>query len=272
MSNTFPSPILMVLLSEPLSISGDDLQTHLREKLNPGITLVGEGNSEAGFLITWNDTTYAVMRIDKPIPSDTFATALKTSHGLPQGERLVADHKAHLIISPMNGADHQLSAIFGALGIMTLADLIAEKASPMAFYWSNSEVLADNKQFADHVKKAAEAIGAFNKKVPNALYGLPATLWAGLRFFSSNQQNKVGAITKGLDALTGFEIQIDPFESKPAEIAKHLFGMVAYVLANGSVFKEGDTIGIEKDKNFRMKWVPAKDGMPARWVMKLETT
>lgn len=112
-------------------------------------------------------------------------------------------------------------------------------------------------------------MGKFNQKVPNALYGLPATFWTGIRFYSPDQATQYGAITKGLDALTGFEIQIDPYVNTQAEVAKHLMGMVAYILANGPVFVDGNTIGIEQDKNFKMNLVPAKAGMPARWVMKL---
>ncbi|MCP5207728.1 MAG: DUF4261 domain-containing protein [Hahellaceae bacterium] len=57
---------------------------------------------------------------------------------------------------------------------------------------------------------------------------------------------------------------------KPAEVAKHLHGIVSYIPANGPIFKEGNTIGIDQDKNFRMKLMPAKAGLPARWVMALE--
>jgi hypothetical protein len=210
------------------------------------------------------------MYVSQPIPKNTFDVALQTSHGLQNGEQIVKEHEAHLIISPLNGTDSQLRAIFSALGVMTLAELLAQKASSLGFFWSNSEVLADNQQFSSYTGKAGEAIGAFNQKVPNALYGLPATFWAGLRMISPDRKTIFGAVTKGLDALTGFEIQIEPFKCQPAEAAKHLFGMVAYILANGPVFKEGNTIGIEQDKNFRMKLMPAKAGLPARWVMALE--
>jgi hypothetical protein len=229
-----------------------------------------ESNSDTGFMISWNDSTYAVMYVSQPIPKNTCDVALQTSHGLQNGDQIVKEHEAHLIISPLNGTDSQLRAIFSALGVMTLAELLAQKASPLGFFWSNSEILADNQQFSHHVKSAGDAIGAFNQKVPNALYGLPATFWAGLRMISPDRKTKFGAVTKGLDALTGFEIQIEPFQCKPAEAAKHLFGMVAYILANGQVFKEGNTIGIEQNRSFKMHFVPAKGQLHARWVMKYE--
>lgn len=269
MSNAFPSPILMILLSEPFSITVEALQAYLHEKLNPNITVAGNSSSEAGFVITWNNMTYAVMCIDQPIPRETFNMALKTSPGLQNGDKMVMEHKAHIIISPLTSSDKQLKSIFLALGVMTIADLIARIADPVGFYWGNSEVLVEHDQFASHTEKAGEALGKFNQKVPNALYGLPSTLWAGLRFFSPDQKTQFGAITKGLDALTGFEIQIEPYVSTQTEVAKHLLGMVAYVLANGAVLQEGNTIGIEQDKNFKMIWVPEKAGMPARWIMKL---
>jgi len=234
MSNAFPSPILMILLSEPFSITAEALQAYLREKLNPELTVTGDSNNKDSFIITWNNMAFAVMCVDQPIPTETFNTALILT-----------------------------------LGVMTIADLIAIQAGPEGFYWSNSEVLVENDQFASYTGQAGEALGKFNQKVPNALYGLPSTLWAGLRFFSPDQKTQFGAITKGLDALTGFEIQIDPYINTQAEVAKHLMGMVAYILANGPVFVDGNTIGIEQDKNFKMNLVPAKAGMPARWVMKL---
>lgn len=269
MSNVFPPPILMILLSKPFSITIEALQAYLHEKLNPDITVAGGDRSETSFVITWNNMTYAVMCVDQPVPRETFDMALRTSPGLQNGGKMVEEHKAHVIISPLTSSDKQLKSIFLALAVMMIADLIARMADPLGFYWGNSEVLAENKQFASYTEKAGEALGKFNQKVPNALYGLPSTLWAGLRFFSPDQKTQFGAITKGLDALTGFEIQIEPYVSTQAEVAKHLLGMVAYVLANGAVFQEGNTIGIEQDKNFKMTWVSEKVGMPARWVMKL---
>ncbi len=87
---------------------------------------------------------------------------------------------------------------------------------------------------------------------------------------SPDRKTIFGAVTKGLDALTGFEIQIEPYKCQPAEAAKHLFGMVAYILANGPVFKEGNTIGVEQNRSFRMHFLPAKGQLPARWLMKHE--
>ena len=270
MTTDFPLPILMVLLNECFPVDKNELEALLKEQLNPNVSVVGDLNGESGMVVTWNDISYAVMAIDQPIPKDTFDVALKTSQGLKDGKGLVDSHQAHLIISPLNGTNNQLKAIFTALGVMTLADVLAEKASPLGFYWSNSEVLADKQQFANYTGKAGEAIAGFNQKMPNALYGLPATYWAGLRMISPDRKTQFGAITKGLDAITGFEIQIEPYPSTPAEVAKHLFSMVSYILANGPIFKEGNTIGIEQDKNFRMNFAPAKPGLPARWVMKLE--
>ncbi|RLU00338.1 DUF4261 domain-containing protein [Ketobacter sp.] len=270
MSNAFPSPMLMILLSEPFSIAAEALQEYLREKLNPELTVTGDNKNRESFVITWNNMAFAVMCVDQPIPSATFNTALKTSPGLIDGEKIIATHKAHIIISPLTSSDKQLKSIFLALGVMTIADLIAIQAGPEGFYWGNSEVLVENSRFASYTGQAGEALGKFNQKVPNALYGLPSTLWAGLRFFSPDQKTQFGAITKGLDALTGFEIQIEPYVSTQAEVAKHLLGMVAYTLANGAVFQEGNTIGIEQDKNFRMRLIPEKSGMPARWAMSLD--
>ena len=65
-------------------------------------------------------------------------------------------------------------------------------------------------------------------------------------------------------------VKLSPGMSVTAEVAKHLFSMVGYILANSPIFKEGNTIGIEADKNFKMNYAPAKPGLPARWVMKLE--
>ncbi|ABC27518.1 conserved hypothetical protein [Hahella chejuensis KCTC 2396] len=268
----FPGAIQMMLLASPFTLSVTELEAYLREELdNQSVTVQGSENAEDGYVITWGGMAFAVMVIDKPIPADTFNVALRTSHRLKNGEQLIKDHKAHLIISPLNTTDDQLRAIYSALRVMTIADLLAQRAKPLAFYWSNSEVLADNEQFAQAVRVAGEAMEKFNSDVPNALYGLPTTYLAGIRILSSKDKNMFGAITKGLDALTGFEIQIDPFQCKPSEVAKHLYSMVGYILANGPVFSEGNTIGIERDKQFRMRKIPANDVLPARWAMNVET-
>jgi hypothetical protein len=80
-----------------------------------------------------------------------------------------------------------------------------------------------------------------------------------------------GVITKGLDVLTGFEIQIAPHHCAKEDIARHVLGMAAYLLANGPVFEEGSTLGMAQGKRFAMNLVPAKPGLPARWIMSLLT-
>ncbi|ABC27520.1 conserved hypothetical protein [Hahella chejuensis KCTC 2396] len=222
-------------------------------------------------MITWGGLIFTIMSIDKPIPADEFDVALRTSFRLKNGENLIKSHKAHLIISPMNAMNDQLQAIYLALRVMTIADLLAQQSEPLAFYWNKSQVLADCEQFSQAVREAGDAMQKFNSNIPNALYELPTTYLAGLRILSSDNKSRFGAITKGLDVLTGFEIQIDPFDGKPSEVARHLYGMVGYILANGPVFSEGNTIGMEQDKLFSMRMIPSNEELPPRWAMKLES-
>ncbi|WLQ15871.1 DUF4261 domain-containing protein [Hahella aquimaris] len=269
---TFPSIMQIILLERPIDLPITELEKLLRDKIgNPNITVHGTENASDGLIIMWNERPYTVLSIDQPVPSSTFNTALQTSYNLVNGEQLVSNHKAHLIISPGLSTDDQLQAIFSALCVMTITDLLAQCATPLAFYWPCSDMLEDREQYAMTISSADKAMADFNDHGPIALYGLPIPYLTGIRFFSLEEKNKVGAVTQGLEALSGFEIQIDPFECKPSEVAKHLYCMVGYVLANGPIFVEGNTIGIEGSKPFSMRRIPANDSQPDVWAMKMET-
>ncbi|ARU54556.1 hypothetical protein OLMES_0452 [Oleiphilus messinensis] len=261
----------MVLLDSPMNLSLSELQSFLREALNnPEISVQGDEADKNNFIILWGKMAFALMHIDSPIPSETFDIALRTSFGLQNGEQLVKAHKAHLIISPINAAGHQLAAIYNALGVMTLADLIREKINVLAHFWSASEILMDADQFKQALAGAESAFSKYRRKEANAWYDLPVQRWVGMRMISPDRQTQFGARTQGLAALTGFEIQIDPFPSSPQEVAKHLYGMASYALNHGPVFKDGDTIGISAEQQFRIS--RRADNTPVLWVMVIEST
>ncbi len=267
--NSFPGIIQMALLAESLVFTAPALEQLLKTELkSESISVVG--SSLEGSVITWGRMTFTLMTINKPIPAETFDTALRTSHGLRNGAQLISDHKAHLIISPLNAVKDQLQAIYAALSVMTLTDIIANRSKPLGYFWSNSEILQDHDQFAQALAGAEKAMGKFTAKERDPWYDLPVTCWVGMRMISPDRKTKFGAVTQGLAAITGFEIQIEPFQAKPAEVAKHLYGMASYALNHGPMIKDGDTIGISQQQRFRIRRQTGTPTTSPRWLMTVE--
>ena len=271
---SLPSVIQMILLTKPLSLDPLSLQQSLQQQLNdPGLRVHASPGKGDSLVVSWGETSYAVMSLDQPIPADTFQTALAISFGLQDGEQRIAAHHAHLIVSPISGARDSDQAIRNAIGTLQLAGALTEKlgqANVTAHYWSSAQVLTDPDGFADARARAEAALAAHQAGQPDAWSGLPLNLWLGMHLIPDQKAQGYGVTSEGLRNLTGFEIAIAPYQVEAAAVARHLFNITGYLLGSGARFNEGDTLGVSATEQFRAHNLPAKGEQPPMLVLFME--
>lgn len=265
-----PPLMQMVLLAEPISFNASELEESLRAKTgNPGLSVIDGEEGEDSFVVQWGNRTFAVLHIDKPAPIATFDTAVRTTPGLKNGPDIVANHKAHLIVSPLSSGSGPGAAILNGMGVMTLTDMLLEgRGIALGFFWNSAETLIDAAQYKQALAKADQAMAKQASKQPNAGYDLPATYWVGYRLFKAKQPELVGATTKGFSMYFGFEIELTPDRRQPAEIAAKLYSIVSYVFANGPVLKDGETIEVRPGEVFRIFHQSANAPLSERFILK----
>lgn len=266
-----PLIVQMVLLAKPIQAAVSDIERALQQYF-PGAPAQIEPAGDNAWVIDWIGLKFTVMHIDKPIPAETFDTALRTSYGLQNGKELVSQHQAHLIIAPMQKATSFHQAITMSGYTMYLTDALSNLAGPLAYYWSSSESLIDLSQFKNSLVGFSQAIELNRKGEENSAAYFPATYWVGLRLFSPDQKSLFGAITKGLDSYIGYELEIRPLTWKPQEIAQRIYGTISFLFRYGDVVNDGETLGVSETEHFRIRKQAATEDMPARLVLTLEVS
>lgn len=274
---SLPSVVQMILLTQPLPLDPASLQQSLQQRLNAaGINVHASPGNTDSLVVSWGEASFAVMSLDQPIPAGTFKTPLRISFGLQDGEQRIAAHHAHLIVSPISGAKDSDQAIRNAIGTLQLAGALADHAEQSgqsgvtAHYWSSAQVLTSPDGFAHACTRADAALAAHQAGQADAWSGLPLNLWLGMHLIPDQKAQGYGVTSEGLRSLTGFEIAIAPYQAEAADVARHLFNIVGYLLGSGARFNDGDTLGISSTEQFRAKNLPAEGEQPPMLVLFME--
>lgn len=267
-----PLVMQMALLAEPLKFETQELERMLREKTGgQKVSVNGRADSQESFIVQWGVKTFAVMCIDKPVPKETFTTAIRTTPGLNNGDEIVKNHRAHVIVSPLANSNAQGQAILDSVDVISLTEMLTEApAKPLGYFWSSAETLIGTDEYKKVLAKVNTAMAKQTSKNPSVGYDLPATYWVGYRLFPAKQTGLVGATTKGLAHYFGFEVELAPDSRKPASIAASVYSVVSFLFANGPVLKSGETIEIRPKEVFRIFHQASTTMLSERIILKRE--
>lgn len=166
------------------------------------------------------------------VPASVLDTAVKFSLAWPDAKKTVSAHKAHLIIGCLElPSDHEQALHFAVMNSLVTAAVL-EVLNGAGVYWSTAQLLIEPETF----RKAAHSI--LSKQ-------LPVEDWINLFWIKGQLERKpaVGCVTAGAIAFLGMEIEFLPAPLSPAELAQRIFGIFRYLLMNGAVLKDGDTLG-----------------------------
>lgn len=257
-----PAPMCMVLLENGGELNVDSIRAHLGDVLGPkSFSLVSSstgGDSEIGTdtkiapgscIILWRNISFVVMQVNAPIPSQTFE--MQTQYGANREviRPLVARHKAHLIVRCSGAATHKGEAFINALSLLQLSTLLAEVSSPIAAYWSSSEVLTSWEEFVGHYNQTFEVLRLQAEGKDGAAKLLPKTLWVGLRVSPAPEGDGFGGYTLGLNAFTGFEVELAPQDMSSGAVAGFLTDIIDYLFASDAELRHGETLNIQGNEN-----------------------
>lgn len=198
-------------------------------------------------LIRCGNELVAVMSMPAPIPQDPglWSRAART---WPEGKAVAARHRGHLIVSMLGQNQRPLvaarvtTAVIGAL-IATMPECRA--------------VVCDGK-----VARAADLWLDMSSRSFAPFPDYPFTLWVDILPYRSG--TKIGAVTMGLAAFVGREIDFETGKlSLPALIDK-VAGFAVYLVEHGNVVRDGDTVGGDENERFAVRHRNSDvfDGLP----------
>jgi len=216
-----------------------------------------------GFVVTVNGMAVTVLFMDFPLPEDAWQSAAAASLTWRDAAEALRGTRAHVVLALLEDPPDHPFALNGAAAVTLLAAAIARRLPASAVVFTE----ADTIQPADTLPDLAAAF----------LQGrMPVMLWTRLAFLRGPEgaagRPTVGAVTFGLAAFIGREIELEPAPLEPAGIAERLLGLCQYLIVNGPIIQDGETVGLTHEEKIRVRWTDqgTRPGVPVL-LMRLET-
>jgi hypothetical protein len=139
------------------------------------------------------------------------------------------------------------------LTLTAVIALAAKQSGVMAVYWGDASLVIFPPVF---VAMAEEM---------NTLQSPPLYLWVDLRAIR-NEDGTAGLFTVGLAALGHLEIEIPRIKIEIGELREWLVEIMCYLLENGPVLMDGQTIGMSAEQKLRIRHCPSIFGHPGQVI------
>ncbi|WP_456623825.1 MULTISPECIES: DUF4261 domain-containing protein [unclassified Bradyrhizobium] len=188
-------------------------------------------------LIRCGNEFVAVMSMPAPIPQDPGLWA-RAARMWPESKAVAARHRGHLIVSMLGQSKRPLIA--ARITTAVIGALIATMRECCGVVW------------AGQVARPAELWRDMSSQSFAPFPHYPFTLWVDILPFQSGR--KIGAITMGLSAFVGREIQFDTGKLTLPALIDKVDGLSVYLIEHGNVVKDGDTIGAHENERFAVRY------------------
>jgi hypothetical protein len=242
----------MIMLDKDIQPSVSDIQNALSTNwpdLPPMEDINDEGNTLAFKL---GDADVILGKMPAPIPWSELEGPCATSILWPQAADEVKQHNLHWIVT--------VSGEFVPLELSTLltqatAAVLIACPSAIGVYWGNATLLIPKDMFID-----------FSKEVLPE--GPPLHIWIDFRVGKDSEKSSSG-FTTGLAALGHKEFEAQGVPEPPGELRERFLALTGYVIENGPVINDKDTIGESADEKIRVVYAKSSFGQEGN-VMRLE--
>ena len=254
-NRTRGGPVGSVLLLEQESFTIDSFLKQLANTSVAGKTVSDINcDNENVFSFSVGDEFFACLYMKQQYPDDLegpIATTWMWPRELPIEN--VKQHRSFLHITMTGGAEDPVRR---RLTLTAVTALAAKQPGVMAVYWGDASLVIFPQLFID----MAEEI--------NTPQSPPLYLWVDLRAFR-NEDGTTGLFTAGLASLGHMEIEIPRIKMQIGELREWLRDIMRYLLENGPVLLDGQTIGMSAEQQIRIRHCPSIFGHAGQ-VIRLE--
>ena len=248
-------PVGTVLLLERESFTIDSFLEQIAKTSVSGKTVSDTKRDKGGvFSFDVGDAFFACLHVEVQYPDDLegpLATTWLWPRELPIEN--VKQHRSFLQITMIGGAEDPVRR---RLTLTAVTALAAKQPGVMAVYWGDASLVIFPALFVS----MAEEISTSRSP--------PLYLWVDLRAFR-NEDGTTGLFTVGLAPLGHMEIEIPRIEMEIGELREWLLEIICYLLANGPVLLDGQTIGMSAGQQIRIRHCPSIFGHAGQ-VIRLE--
>lgn len=243
--------ISMILLRQKIDLSISEIERELRSgypELEASAT-TGEGVT-ASFKL--KNAELVLGNMPAPIPWPDLEGPCSTSVLWKDAAEQVGAHETHIIVTILSELNRIEQAI---LLTKATAAVLASSDAAIGVYWGNATLVVPKKIF---VEFAGEVLP----------HGPPLDIWVDFRVGWQTSTTSSG-FTQGMEALGHMEMEAQDSPEKPSDLRQRLHGLARYLVQNGPVIRDGDTVG--EDARERIRVVYSDSGFaPDKRVMRLQ--
>ncbi len=242
----------MILLREEALLPLDDLQHDFRTKW-PDVPAPADASEEGTTLsFRTGSADIIVGRMPAPIPWSDLEGPCATSILWPTAAKDLKEHTAHHIVT----VTADLSpAELAALLTKATASVLSTCSTALGVYWGSATLVIPKDIFIEFAEKVLP-------------HGPPLHIWVDFRVGKQTESSS-GGFTSGMTALGCMEFEVAESPEQPAELRERLIELAAYVVENGPVIGDGDSVGRNANERIRVVYSESIFGHPGR-VMRLE--
>jgi len=200
------------------------------------------------------DASFACLHMKVQYPDD-LEGPIATTWLWPREPSIgnVKQHRSFLHVTMMGGA---ADPVRRRLTLTAVTALAAKQSGVMAVYWGDASLVIFPPLFVDMAEEN------------NTPQSPPLYLWVDLRAFR-NEDGTTALFTVGLAPLGHMEIEIPRIKMEIGELREWLVEIICYLLENGPVLMDGQTIGMSAEQQIRIRHCPSIFGHPGQ-VIRLE--
>ena len=204
------------------------------------------GGGGEPFACELGDELCAISHMPGPFPWSDLEGPCRTAWMWPPkvDPMSLREHKSHVLITLMRG---QGSRIGRRLLLTAVTSLIASQRGAVGVYWGEATMVHFPPVFIDLAKEAT---------TPDTP---PLYLWVDYRVFK-NEDGSTGMFTHGLEGLGHMEIEIPSIDMEPGELREWAMNITYYLLENGPVLKDGQTIGVNEEHRMKIHHTTSRYG------------
>lgn len=244
--------VAMVLLKEDANVALAAVQQELAKRFAdlPAATDLEEKDGVLTLRVGEADMFFA--RMPAPFPWSDLEGPCATSVLWPKAAEELRGHKIHWIVTI--NAELEPIELSTRLTQATAA-FMAACPTALGVYWGNATLLVPKGIFIDFAQEV----------MPE---GPPLHIWVDFRVGSDGPRSSAG-FTAGMAALGHMELEAQGAAEPPGELKDRLLALCGYLLENGPVINDGDTVGEDANEKIRVVYSPSAFGHEGQ-VMRLQ--
>lgn len=239
-------PLLaMVALAHPVAVPAELFVAEFQRISGAAVDSNAVQQNDQTLVIPIAGGVAAVSLMDAPIPWGELAGPCAAAWWWPEAQQRLRPHLAHLLIAhvPQPGLP-QKTPLERHILLSQLAATAITVCGGLGVYWCGGTLVYPPDEFCQKVRSLSD----------EALF---PELWIDMRF-AGNADGSVQFFTTGLAALELPELEIRSTRRTPRDVLDFCYGLILYMLTEGTQIAAGDTIGRTESERMTVAYGPSQ--------------